>query len=122
MIRKLLEHGGGVHAYSVHRGNYYYSNSVTVSVETDRFYQCLETKSELQERVIEQWDELLDKEVSDFENAISDQWRTYMDDVYRKLEEEYDHLTSDEAVWDTIEANELVEDVDDDQDDYDHAA
>ena len=115
MIRKLLEHGGGVYAVTTHRGNYCHSNSVTINVETDRFYQCLEAKSELQERVIEQWDELLYKEVDDFENAISDQWRTYMNDVYRKLEAEYDYLTSDEAVWETLEANELVEDVDDDE-------
>lgn len=29
--------------------------------------------------------------------------------LYRTLEDEYDYLTSDEAVWDTIEANELCE-------------
>jgi hypothetical protein len=40
---------------------------------------------------------------------VIEQWRTYMQDLYRKLEEEYDHLTSDEAVWETIEANELYD-------------
>lgn len=114
MLRKLLEHGGDVRAYSTHRGNYYHSNSVTVSVETDEFWQVLTAKSELQEVVIQRWDNLLGVELVGFENVISDQWRTYMDDVYRKLEAEYDHLTSDEAVWETLEANELVEDVDDD--------
>jgi len=30
-----------------------------------------------------------------------------MQDLYRLLEAEYDYLTGDEAVWETIEANEL---------------
>ena len=30
-----------------------------------------------------------------------------MGDLYRKLEAEYDYLVTDEAVWETIEANEL---------------
>jgi len=28
-------------------------------------------------------------------------------DLYRRLEKEYDYLTSDEAVWDAIVANDL---------------
>lgn len=122
MVRKLLEQGGDVHVTTSHRGNYYHQYSVTLNVESDTFWSCMEARSELQEAVIERWDEALTKEMSDFETALTEQWRTYMQDVYRKLEEEYDHLTSDEAVWDTIEANELVEDVDDDEDDYDRAA
>lgn len=113
MIRKLLEHGGDVRAYSVHRGNYYHSNSVTVGVETDEFWQILTAKSELQEAVIQQWDNLLGVEIVVFEEALTDQWCTYMNDVYRKLEAEYDYLTSDEAVWETLEANELIEETED---------
>ena len=52
--------------------------------------------------------------MGDFETAVTEQWRTYMHELYRKLEAEYEYLTSDEAVWETITANELIEEVDDD--------
>lgn len=122
MIRKLLEHGGDVWAISRHSGRYYHHMSTTISAESDTFYNVMDQPTEFHAAVVEQWDEALTKEMSEFETALTEQWRTYMQDVYRKLEKEYDHLTSDEAVWDTIEANELVEDVDDDEDDYDRAA
>lgn len=113
MIRKLLEHGGDVRAYSTHRGNYYHAHSVTIIAESDTFYNVMDQPTEFHTAVVEQWDEALTKEMADFENVISDQWRTYMDDVYRKLEAEYDYLTSDEAVWETLEANELIEETED---------
>lgn len=43
----------------------------------------------------------------EFEERITDILRGYADKLYRKLEEEYYYLVSDEVVWDTIEANEL---------------
>lgn len=113
MIRKLLEHGGDVWAGSRHTGRYYHSNSVTVSAGSDELWQCLTPKSELQDAVIRQWDILLSVEIVAFEEALADQWRTYMDEVYRKLEAEYEYLTSDEAVWETLEANELIEETED---------
>jgi hypothetical protein len=38
-----------------------------------------------------------------------------MQQLYRKLEEEYDYLTSDDGVWDTLVANELVEDLEEEE-------
>jgi hypothetical protein len=38
-----------------------------------------------------------------------------MQQLYRKLEAEYEHLTSDDAVWDTIEANELIEELEEEE-------
>lgn len=114
MVRKLLEQGGDVHVTTSHRGNYYHEYSVTLNVESDTFWSCMEARSELQEAVIERWDEALTKEMSELEEAMADQWRTYMRDVYSSLEEEYEYQTDDEQVWATIEANELEEDVDDD--------
>jgi hypothetical protein len=102
---------GSVWATSEHRGRYYHSSSVSINAECEAFWQCAYPKSELQEAVIQRWDDMVDKEIVDFEAALAEQWRTYMDDLYRKLEAEYDHLTSDDAVWDTIEANELIEDL-----------
>lgn len=113
MIRKLLEHDGGVYVNCNHTGRYCHSNSVTISVEVDRFDDVLEMKSDLQREVAVQWDALLDKEYTDLETDLTNQWRTYMQELYRKLEAEHDYLTSDEAVWETIEANELDKDAED---------
>lgn len=113
MLRKLIEMGGDVRATSEHRGRYYHSSSVSINAECEAFWQCANPKSELQEAVIQRWDDMVDKEIVDFEAALAEQWRTYMDDLYRRLEEEYDYLTSDDAVWDTLEANDLIEEVDD---------
>jgi len=108
MIRKLLEHDGSVYADSSRTGRYYHSNSVTISVESgERFYHVLECPTEFHEQIADQWDALLDNELTDFEREVAEQWRTYMDELYRRLEAEYDYLTSDEAVWETIEANEM---------------
>lgn len=117
MIRKLLDHGGDVYATSTHTGHYYHSHSITIILEGDSLWQCIESKSELQDKIIEQWDELLTKEMSDLETAITDQWRAYMDELYDRLEKEYEYLTSDDAVWDTIEANELEEEVEEEEED-----
>jgi hypothetical protein len=51
--------------------------------------------------------------MEDFETAVTEQWRTYMRELYRKLEAEHEYDTSDEAVWETITANELDTDAED---------
>lgn len=45
--------------------------------------------------------------LADFEEAVIKICRGHMRDLYKSLEKEYEYLTSDEAVWETIEANEL---------------
>jgi hypothetical protein len=57
--------------------------------------------------VYETLHELLEDEWQSLEQDILDISRGYMRDLYRKLEKEYDYLTSDEAVWETIVANDL---------------
>lgn len=115
MLRKLIEMGGTVWATSDHRGRYYHSSSVSINAECEAFWQCANPKSELQEAVIQRWDGMVDKEIVDFEAALAEQWRTYMNDLYTKLEEEYDYLTSDDAVWDTLVANDLIEEVEEEE-------
>jgi hypothetical protein len=115
MLRKLIEMGGTVWATSDHRGRYYHSSSVSINAECEAFWQCANPKSELQEAVIQRWDGMVDKEIVDFEAALAEQWRTYMNDLYTKLEEEHDYLTSDDGVWDTLVANELIEDLEEEE-------
>lgn len=122
MIRKLLEAGGGLYVKCEHSGRYYHEYCTSFWVDADTLTGILDQPTEFHERVAEQWQEMLEDELSDFEKAVIDQWREYMADLYSNLEEEYDHLTSDEAVWDAIEANELDQDLEDDEDEYDEAA
>ncbi|MEI2419292.1 hypothetical protein V6O07_03390, partial [Arthrospira platensis SPKY2] len=65
--------------------------------------------TEFHEQIVEQWDKQLENESAELEEAVTDQFRAYMRDLYRRLEAEYEYQTSDEAVWETIDANELYE-------------
>jgi hypothetical protein len=38
-----------------------------------------------------------------------------MNDLYTKLEEEHDYLTSDDGVWDTLVANDLIEEIEEEE-------
>lgn len=107
MIRKLLEHEGGVYARCGHSGNYYHQYCTVFWVDSDTLTGMLPQPTEFHEAIAAQWQGELEDEVSDLEKNVIEQWRTYMQDLYGKLEDEYDYLTSDEAVWEAIEANEL---------------
>jgi hypothetical protein len=107
MIRKLLEHGGEIYAQCKHRGPYYHQNCTEFWLDANTLTGIVDQPTEFHTTIVEQWQEQLDDEVNEFEKDIIEQWRTYMGDLYRKLEAEYDYLVSDEAVWETIEANEL---------------
>lgn len=118
MVRKLLEHGGYLSITCIHSGRYYHENCTEFSVEADTFYHLVECPTEFHEQIVDTWDKQLNQEIDAFEKDVIEQWRSYMGDLYRKLEAEYDYLVSDEAVWETIEANEL----DEDEEDLDEAA
>ena len=119
MIRKLLEHDGYVYVQCEHNGyvyvqcehsgRYYHENCTEFSTDQETFYRLVECPTEFHEQIVDTWDKQLEQEICDFERDVIEQWRTYMRDLYRKLEAEYDYLVSDEAVWETIEANELEE-------------
>lgn len=47
-------------------------------------------------------------EYQEFEEKVQTICRGWMKHLYRALEEEYENLTSDEAVMDTVEANDLL--------------
>jgi len=110
MIRKLLENGGEVYAHCDHKGNYYHENSVELWIDHDLLHAVMDQPTEFHVAIVEEWDKLLDAEMTDFDTDMTEQWRTYMRDLYRKLEAEYDYLTSEDAIWDTIAGSELDED------------
>jgi len=112
MIRKLLDAGGGVYVTSEHKGRYFHEHCVSFWLDADTLRGTIDQPTEFHVEVVEAWQDLLDKEMDDFTTQVEEQWRTYMRDLYRKLEAEYDYLTSEDAIWDTIVANELDTDAD----------
>ena len=113
MIRKLMDHGGHVYIGCRHSGHYSHENCTSFSADADTLYHLVECPTEFHEQIVDTWDKQLEDEVEAFENDVTEQWRTYMQELYRKLEAEYDYRVSDEAVWEAIEANELDEEMED---------
>jgi len=109
MIRKLVEAGGDVYVQCGHTGHYYHENSTAFSIGSDSFANCLETPTETHQQVANALDIALGMELMDFEEDAIEIFRNFMRKLYRELEQEYDYLTSDEAVAESIIANDLME-------------
>ena len=107
MIHKLLDHHGEIYAQCEHQGRYCHENCTSFWTDADTLTGMLPQPTEFHEKIARQWQIQLMDEMDSFEGDVIDQWRTYMRGLYRKLEAEYDYLTSDEVVWETIKANEL---------------
>lgn len=114
MIRKLLDSGGSLKFSVEHSGHYYHENCTRFYIEADRLEYCVDMPTDFHEQIVEQWDKDLDNEIVDFEKQSVEIFKNYMRELYRKLEQEYDYLTTDEAVRETIIANDLQEESDDD--------
>jgi hypothetical protein len=109
LIRKLVAAGGHVYVECGHTGYYYHENSTAFSIGADSFATCLETPTETHEQVINALDFALSTEMMRFEEDAIEIFRNFMRKLYRELEQEYDYLTSDEAVKESIIANDLTE-------------
>lgn len=119
MMRKLMDEFDGSLNISISRISYQYAheNTVTADVDHDHFWDVVDGTDPLRMAVLEQWDEELDAELVDLQPLVREVIRDHCRDLYRRLEEEYDYLTSDEVVWDTIEANEWHLDEEDEETD-----
>lgn len=107
-LAKLLSHDGEF-TLTIERTGHHYVHENTVGVDlshTDMFYHILPSDS-VRAQVVEQWDEQLDAEYNTICDAVTEIIRDYCRDLYRRLRDEYDYLTSDEAVWEAIVANDL---------------
>ena len=100
MIRKLIDEGQWFKATwsTSHRHNH------TTPVEIDH-----ETFRDMagDNPLVDIWDDELSKEVENFETDLEEDIDSLCSMMYRKLEEEYEYLTSDKLVWEGIDANEL---------------
>lgn len=109
MIRKLLSSGGAITFRCKHSGHYYHENCTSFDVDCDLFAYVMDKPTDFHEQVVERMDEQLDLEMDDFEKASVEIFKNHMRTLYRTLEEEYDYLVGDEAVTETIIANDLNE-------------
>jgi hypothetical protein len=109
LIRRLVDAKGSVYVKCHHRGHYYHENSTTFEIGSDSFADCLETPTETHEQVVHALDLALGTEMMRFEQDAIEIFRNFMRKLYRELEQEYNHLTSDEAVAEAIIANDLTE-------------
>lgn len=92
-------------------GHYCHEYSADINLEVDRFKDWIANacNSELQETVVDALDAELESEYEGFLTDCAEIFRDYMRELYKELENEYNDLTSDEAVIEAIEANDLYE-------------
>jgi hypothetical protein len=108
-LTKLLRLGGDF-TLRIERTGHRYVHENTVAAElsyTDMFHNVLLSDGDLRGAVVSQWDTELDAEYAALASEVDTIIRDYCRDLYRSLNDEYDYLTSDEAVWEAIEANDL---------------
>jgi hypothetical protein len=113
MIHMMWEDGGEVHL-RLTRGldrRYCHENTVYLDISTSIFMEILEAEDAdpLRHAVALKWDKQLDDEVAHLSRVGQDFLRNRMGELYRDLESEYEYLTSDEAVRETIIANDLYQ-------------
>lgn len=99
--------GQGELYVDINRGSsrYYHENSVNIDIEED-MYNNFEDDS-VRYQVYETMQDVLETEWKDLETEVEDICKGYMQDLYSKLRDEYESLTSREAIWETIVLNEL---------------
>lgn len=84
---------------------YYHENSVNVCLILDNYNNFEEGST--RHEVYATMEEVMEMDWKDLETDVEDICRGYMQDLYSKLREEYEYLTSKEVIWETIVANEL---------------
>ena len=115
----LINHAVDFFSVSVtHSGHYYHENCTRFDVDLplpehdeDEVFisdHSPHERGSLHEAV---WVTLLNKySAGSLEREFTEAFKDHMRDLYKLLEDEHDHLTSDEAVLDSLEANDLLED------------
>jgi hypothetical protein len=112
-ITKLLGMGGDF-TLEIKRVSHHYAHENTIGVDlifTTMFCHMLEyhQRDDLRSVIAERWDQHLDEEYASICGVVAEIVRDYCRDLYNTLRKEYDYLTSDEAVWEAIETNDLDE-------------
>ena len=116
-LRKLQAMGGNV-ALRWYRAGHHYVHEYTLEMDAsvESFHICWWADPEmdpLRAAVLEVLDEEANRELTKLEASVKENIRNLCRGLYRQLEEEYDYLTSDEAVKESLVANDIWEDEED---------
>jgi len=117
----LIKHATSYFGMRVeHRGHYYHENCTSFEADLplpdgdadewflEHFSPYQDDRHSLHEAV---WMAIINKhDRNALEREFAEVFKDHMRDLYKRLEEEYDYLTSDEAVLDSLEANDQLED------------
>lgn len=98
-------------------GGYYHGNCTYHEYDSDLEGEIEQLDSDDPEQMMRYglYSKALIEEADVFE-WLKEYFKTEMRSLYKRLEEEYEYLTSDEAVWDSIEANDLDKEMEDEDD------
>ncbi len=111
MIEALIEAGGFCKINVYQSGSRYcHEETMTASITIDSFHDVLDSPTELHEEICEQYDNVLWEAAERLEHDILSECKELANKLYRRLEETYEYLTSDEAVAEALEANDIHED------------
>ena len=114
----LIQHAMDHWSFSVsHSGHYYHENCTSFlgelpmpdDYDTEEFIDNFSPYTE--EFRAQAWGAVISGFTANFEQEFTDAFKDHMRQLYRDLEKEYDYLTSDEAVWDSLEANEMTDEL-----------
>lgn len=122
----LIQHAMDHFSFSVKQSGHYYHENCT-SFSADLCTPRSAADEDFAERYAERygpypwdaddirtkaWLALLNKyDSTKLEDEFEEAFKDHMRSLYRDLEKEYDHLTSDEVVWESLEANEMTDEL-----------
>lgn len=111
MLKLAADPQGSLLSISSYRpsGRYSHSNTVYAEIERELWEDNCDQHCAMTLGVMRINDAAAEAEMEEFEKAVNEHMRGLMDQLYERLGEEYEHLTSDEAVSDAILANDLLE-------------
>lgn len=115
----LIDHATTHFRFSVrHSGHYYHEHCTQFSADLP-LPECADDRDFAEDYLTHEpgslhesvWLALLNQYSSNsLEEQFKDAFRDHMGELYKRLEAEYDNLTSDEAVLEALEANDQLED------------
>lgn len=110
-MTKFLGLGGEFTLVIERKGQlHHYAHENTIGVDLDfagLFSHHIEQRDDLRTAIAERWDQHLESEYDTICATVDEIIRGYCRDLYKQLEETYNYLTSDEAVWGSIRLNDL---------------
>lgn len=112
MIRISIDGINSNHYWWRHNGRYYHEHSLVHDAAVADFEDAcghVYDVEQMRDCGVTLWEEQYDKECEDFSTMVQDLVRDYCVELYRALNDEYDYLTSDEAVADSLYANDVHE-------------